>query len=98
MEKSTNIPLIAKEKITDLQFPDGDVIRDRQRQQERTVALHKATGMGNLERRKVRITFEDLEGLKQVYTTIWAVTSGKVLLKDGRSIPVGCIHAVVIPK
>lgn len=96
MKKSTNIPLIAKEKVTELQFPDVDVISDPQHRKERTVTLHKATGLGNLERRKVHITFEDMEGLKQVYTTIWAVTSGKVLLKEGRSIPACRIHAVVI--
>lgn len=95
MKKANTIPLIAKEKIEDLQFPEEDVIKDLSKRRERGVMLHKATGLGNLERRKVHITLEDVEGVKKVYTTIWAVTSGKVLLKDGRSIPVCRIHAVV---
>lgn len=96
MKKQNTSEVIPKEQVSHLQFPPQEVLTDALKREERARALHKATGLGNLERRKVRITFEDGEGLKEVYTTIWAVNQGRVVLKEGRMIPAHRVHSVRI--
>ena len=90
----SNIPLIEKELVSDLKFPTGDVLEDKLAVRERMYALHRATSLGNIHQRKVTIVFEDAEGLKSVRTTIWAISDRKVILKEGRSIPVQRVHSV----
>lgn len=88
--------LIEKEIINQLQFPAQEVLADKLEIEQRTAALHQATSLGNLEKHKVFISFLDAEGIKQVYTTIWAVTDNKAILKGGRVIPVNRILSVRI--
>lgn len=96
MKKNNTTEIIPKERVSQLQFPPQEVLTDDLKREERARVLHKATGLGNLERKKVRITFEDHEGLKEVYTTIWAVNRGRVVLKEGRTLPAHRIHSVRI--
>jgi len=96
MSKTTSIPLIEKENISNLKFPGTDVLSDRNSIEERIMALHRATSLGNLNKHKVTILFEDESGLKRVRTTVWAMTDRKILLKAGRSIPINRIHSVEI--
>lgn len=91
-----HIPLVQKEVISDLKFPLTDVLSGRDKISERLFALHRATSLGNLSKHKVKIIFEDEEGIKQVQTTIWAITDKKIVLKAGRTIPISRIHHVVI--
>jgi hypothetical protein len=58
--------------------------------------LERATALGNVEHNKIKITFEDSEGLKQVETTIWATTDKRIILKGGVVIPIIRIHEVKI--
>lgn len=92
----TIIPLIEKEIINTLKFPANEVLARKESIEERIFALHRATSLGNLDKHKVTIVFEDSEGLKRVRTTIWAITDRKILLKAGRSIPINRIHSVKI--
>lgn len=94
MKTVPKIPLVDKEHVNNLHFPTQDVLKDERTLEERKTALFKATSLGNLEHRKVWITFEDQEGLKQINTTIWAVSNKKVILKGGRILPVHRIHSV----
>ena len=94
--KYEDIPLVQKEVINELTFPLTDVLSGRDKIQERLFALHRATSLGNLSKHKVNIIFEDEEGMKQVRTTIWAISDKKIVLKAGRTIPVSRIHEVVI--
>lgn len=87
---------IDKESISALRFPTEEVLSDPQARELRRDRLHQATRLGNLEKHKVCIRFVDGEGAKEVYTTIWAVTDQKVLLKGGRFIPVQRITEVVV--
>jgi uncharacterized protein (UPF0248 family) len=87
---------VQKESISDFSFPKTEVLSSASGRMERSWNLHRATSLGNLEKQKVRITFEDSHGLKVVHTTIWAVTQGEILLKAGRSIPLHRIHEVKI--
>lgn len=85
---------IAKEELNLLEFPGDDILEERGELDRRRTILHRATSLGNLQKHKVLIRFEDREGPKEVYTTIWAVTDNKVLLKAGQLIPVHRIHSV----
>jgi len=97
MEKSLDqAQLIQKEIVGELKFPQAEVLIDKSEIQQRVAALHHATSLGNLDHHKVNIYFEDSEGVKRVNTTIWAITDKRILLKNGRSIPINRIHQVVI--
>jgi len=97
MEKNeTEVKWVEKETIDSLIFPKQEVLVNRETIQERIFALHRATSLGNLDKHKVVITFEDSEGIKKVNTTIWAITDRKILLKAGRAIPINRIHSVKI--
>lgn len=89
-----NITEIEKEKVNNLVFPNSDVLMDAQVKLERSWALHKATALGNLEKQKVIIVFEDSLGIKKVNTTIWAITEQNIILKEGRTIPIHRVHSV----
>ncbi|AEV34464.1 hypothetical protein [Owenweeksia hongkongensis] len=89
-------PLVEKEIIGELKFPQAEVLLDKLAISERTAALHHATSLGNLDHHKVNIYFEDADGVKRVNTTIWAITDKRILLKNGKSIPINRIHGVVI--
>ena len=45
---------------------------------------------------KIKLTFETTDGLKQVETTIWAVTEKNVVLKGGKFIPTKAITKVEV--
>ncbi len=92
-DKPTVTP-IEKEDLANLTFPVDEILKDAEERQNRSRALHKATSLGNLEKQKVRIIFADREGIKEVFTTIWAVTDQKVVFKGGRIIPVNRIVKV----
>ncbi len=97
MDNSRNrVPLVEKEIVGELRFPQADVLNDKMAILHRVAALHHATSLGNLDHHKVNIYFEDNEGMKRVNTTIWAITDKRILLKNGKSIPINRIHEVVI--
>jgi hypothetical protein len=94
MTKTDQIPMVDKLTVSDLHFPAEDVLKDSNAIKERSIKLHNATSLGNLNKHKVVITFEDDTSQKRVHTTIWAITDQKVLLKAGRAIPINRIHQV----
>ncbi len=85
------IPTVEKEVIKSLHFPSDDVLFSKQDRDIRTNDLKNAIALGNLEHQKVKIIFQDIEGLKQVETTIWGVTDREVILKQGAIIPISRI-------
>lgn len=91
-----NVPLIQKESIHLLTFPNEEVLKEERAIQHRLLTLHRATGLGNLNKHKVNILFEDKEGVKRVNTTIWAMANRKIFLKDQRTIPIHRIHGVAL--
>jgi hypothetical protein len=88
------IYLIEKEQISVLKFPSKEVLIDETARKERIQTLLVGLTLGNGQRRKVKIIFEDSEGIKQVETTIWAVTEKNVILKQGVCVPIHRIHKV----
>lgn len=80
--------LVEKELIGQLHFPSDDVLFSKAEQVNRDLNLKRALSLGNIDHAKVKITFQDIEGTKQVETTIWGVTDKEVILKQGRVIPI----------
>jgi hypothetical protein len=91
-----NATKIDKENISGLKFPEGDVLKTKDAIKMRNADLEKALKLGNLEHNKIKIVFEDAEGIKQVDTTVWGVTDKRVILKQGVVIPIHRIHEVQI--
>lgn len=85
---------IEKENISGLKFPDTDVLTSKEEIKNRFANLDRALKLGNLEHNKIKIVFEDSEGMKQVDTTVWGVTDKRVILKQGIVIPIHRIHVV----
>ncbi len=83
---------IEKEIVDNLHFPLEDVLSAPEDQQRRRQALRRASILGNLDRTKMRIKFMDNENLKEVHTTIWAVTPNYVILKGARLLP---LHRII---
>ncbi len=86
--------LINKEIVSDLHFPIQEVLNAPDSIKERRSQLGKAASLGNLDKHKVTIIFEDDKGMKSVNTTVWAVTESKVILKAGKAIPINRVHKV----
>ena len=85
---------IEKEKISGLKFPINDVLVTKDEIKMRTANLERAMKLGNIEHSKMKIVFEDSDGMKQVETTIWGVTDKRVILKQGVLIPINRIHEI----
>ena len=85
---------IAKENVSLLTFPKADVLHSELEQSERERRIIRAMKLGNNKKFKVKIIFEDLEGLKKVETTIWGVTEKNIILKQGTLIPKQRIHEI----
>ena len=82
---------IEKEDIQALKFPNTDVLQDEEAIFQRINDLNRAQALGNLERSKIKIYFEDDSSKKVVETTVWAVTDNSVVLKKGVGIPINRI-------
>mgnify|MGYP006144176067 CR=1 FL=1 len=57
-------------------------------------AVKDVVELGNASKGKVKIIFEDVEGMKKVETTIWGFTDKNVILKKTTIIPIRRIHEV----
>lgn len=85
---------IEKETVPQLSFPLTDVINTEHGRNARIIEIDRAMRLGNNNKQKVRIVFEDKDGIKTVHTTIWGVTPYRIVLKRGDSIPVHRIHKI----
>ncbi len=94
MIKMMTYQLIDKERIDKFSFPKRDVLSSEKEKKSLYLKIHRATSLGNIENHKVFIFFEDKGGPKKVFTTIWAQTKEKVVLKRGLFIPVNRIHDI----
>jgi len=92
----TSIP-VEKEYIASLHFPPNEVLGSPEEIKQRKTDIERGRFVGNAFKGKVEIHFKDSEGLKQVETTIWAITETRVMLKNNMSIPLNRIFKVKIP-
>ncbi|MGL2964146.1 hypothetical protein ACSVH2_10045 [Flavobacterium sp. RSB2_4_14] len=88
----TFFEIIEKEKIHFLHFPTAEVLIDKNEIYQRYIDLNRAQSLGNIDRTKIRIYFEDNQSMKMVETTVWAVTDESVILKQGARIPIHRIY------
>ncbi|MBL4578682.1 MAG: hypothetical protein JKY18_12360 [Flavobacteriales bacterium] len=95
MQSALPIPkIIQKEQVSQLHFPQEDVLLSCEDNIARTIDLYYASNLGNLDRFKVKLIFEDNKMQRLVETTIWAVTEKMVVLKKGVMIPIHRVHRV----
>jgi hypothetical protein len=80
--------LIEKETIPSLTFPKEPIIRSKDERSLLRKKISDSSVLGNIHHNKIKIVFEDSEGLKEVRTTIWAAGEDFIVLKKGISIPV----------
>lgn len=95
MNKLGNPLLVDKEIIGSLRFPNDEILNSPDLKEQREYDLERAASLGT-DRVKMKILFEDENGLKQVETTVWAVTKDRVVLKHGVTIPIKRIHEIKI--
>ncbi|MGP8214538.1 MAG: hypothetical protein ACLQQ4_03135 [Bacteroidia bacterium] len=97
MNKSVDSVIsIEKETIEKLHFPEEEVLLTGEQINGRLYEAERAAKLGNYFKDKVKIIFEDNEGMKMVETTIWGVTDRKLLLKRGISLPLYRVHDIII--
>ncbi|GCD77257.1 hypothetical protein JCM31826_07390 [Thermaurantimonas aggregans] len=87
-----NFQSIDKDLITNLKFPKSDVLTDDVQKKLRKLNLEKALMLGNTEKTKFNIYFEDESNKFKVETTIWGLTEERVILKKGVTLPIRRIH------
>ncbi len=80
--------LVQKEDIPSLRFPKEPLNRSKDEQSILRKKLRDSMVLGNIHHQKIRIVFQDDEGVKEVRTTIWAADDRFIVLKKGVSIPV----------
>lgn len=85
---------VQKEMISGFRFPEQEVLTSKEEMKIRLSDLERALKLGNLEHNKIKIIFEDTDGIKQVETTVWGVTDKRVILKQGIMIPIHRIYEV----
>ncbi|REG88803.1 hypothetical protein [Winogradskyella sediminis] len=79
---------IEKEDIPQIKFSQNETLLSFKKRKLRAYYLERGTQLGNLLKTKVKIYFMDSSNkLLSVNTTIWAVTSNFVVLKQGITIP-----------
>ena len=82
-----NITEIDKDSISNLTFPNEEVLTTKEAKKNRRSCLQRAAVLGNIYRTKMKIIFKDSVGLKKVNTTIWAQTEKYIVLKSSKLIP-----------
>jgi uncharacterized protein (UPF0248 family) len=88
--------LIEKEDIPSLKFPKEALTRSKDEQSILRKRLRDSMVLGNIHHQKIRIVFQDDEGIKEVRTTIWAADDRFIVLKKGVSIPVDRVISITI--
>jgi hypothetical protein len=91
-----SVPSIEKESIDKLHFPDQEVLLIPEQISHRQYEAERAMKLGNYFKDKVKVVFEDSEGIKMVETTIWGITDRRLLLKRGLMIPIHRVHDIII--
>lgn len=88
MNHTTPSCIIQKEDISQLKFSKTELLVNSKKRALRSHYLDRAAQLGNLLKTKVKIYFKDCTNkLMIVNTTIWAVTSDFIILKQGITIP-----------
>ncbi|MEO8759458.1 MAG: hypothetical protein ABI388_00800 [Bacteroidia bacterium] len=88
MSEETKYQAIDKEAVSGLNFPEEEILTDKEDIKQRSADLQRCLSLGNLEHSKIKIYFEDDTSSKYVDTTVWGLTDKRVILKQGVVIPI----------
>ena len=88
--------VIEKEIIPNLNFPNQPLDKTKDEMKKLVLKLKRSMILGNIDRTKMRIIFEDNEGVKEVRTTIWAVGDKNIVIKKGVTIPINRLRDVIL--
>ncbi len=91
----SNFEIIEKELISELHFPNEEVLEEKEDILQRNSELNRALSLGNLEHLKMKIYFEDDTSKKVVDTTVWGLTDKRIILKKGVWIPINRIYKTI---
>jgi hypothetical protein len=94
MSTETKHQVIDKEAVGGLNFPDVEILSDKEAIKQRNADLQRSLSLGNLEHSKIKIYFEDDASPKVVETTVWGLTDKRIILKQGIVIPIKRITKV----
>ena len=93
---SDSIMTIEKESLDAINFPQREVLLDEKKITQREYNAKRAIRLGNLFKDKVKVIFEDTEGMKMIQTTVWGMTERYLIFKRGMVIPLNRIHEIII--
>ena len=93
---SDTIITIEKEALDTIHFPQQEVLLGDEKIALRVYDAKRAMKLGNLFNDKVKIVFEDAEGLKMVETSVWGMTDSYLIFKRGMTLPLNRIHEIII--
>jgi len=93
---SDTITTVEKELIYTMHFPKQEVLFDPNQIEQRAQEAQKAVKLSDSFEDKVKIVFEDTEGIKMVKTALWGVTDRYLMLKRGMTVPLHRIHEIII--
>jgi hypothetical protein len=96
MTITTKPTIIEKEIIPNLLFPSQPLDKSKDEMKKLVLKLKRSMILGNIDRTKMRIIFEDNEGIKEVRTTVWAVGDKNIVLKKGVTIPINRLIDVIL--
>ena len=85
---------IDKEDISNLHFPNDEILMSSDAIEQRKILLERAVVLGNTFKGKTKLVFEDDEQIHHIETHIWGLTDKRVILKQGIVIPIHRIHEV----
>ena len=88
--------IVEKEIIPNLLFPSHPLDKSKEEMKKLIQKLKRSMMLGNIDRTKMRIIFEDSEGAKEVRTTVWAVGDKNIVLKKGVTIPINRLIDVIL--
>jgi hypothetical protein len=94
MDTQAKHQIIDKEAVAGLNFPDTEVLTNKEEIKQRDADLQRCLSLGNLEYIKIKIYFEDDTSHKVVDTTVWGLTDKRVILKQGILLPIHRITKV----
>ena len=83
-----------KESISKLNFPKFEVLDNENEKIARKSSISHAVRLGNIEKYKVKIIFEEDISIRKVHTTIWGVGDKNVILKKDVVIPIHRVHQI----
>jgi hypothetical protein len=96
MTETYSTTLIEKESIPKLSFPKQSIVETKKQLDLLKRKLRRSMILGNVHRTKMRIIFQDDDGVKEVQTPIWAVGDKNIVLKRGVIIPIHRLVDVIL--